>query len=441
MNLWGRGERAAALALSAKRREAQPDDENVALFHSGLLLHQGDFQQACELLEGLVAAHPTVPGLRVNLSIARRGCGDLEAARQAAESAVAGAPELASAWNALGIALIELGLLDEAERRLSEGLARHPDNAALSLHLDQVIGQQGKKREGEDAHGLALLSQAETLMQSGNAAAAETLLRQAVRLYPDHAAPYTNLGSFLKRFERYSEAAEAFRAALARNPGCETSRYFLELVEGRSSDTGSASYTRRLFDAYAERFDQHLVETLEYRVPDLLAELILAAFPDGEIGEVLDLGCGTGLMAERLAGRVVAIDGVDLSPRMLEKARERGLYRSLVEGDIREYLAAASGRWQLVMAADVFCYCGRLDDIFALTQSRLQPGGLLAFTVEASHDSDVEIPALTGRYRHGHEYLRASLSQAGFDHCRIDQAILRKDRGEDVPGYLVTARC
>jgi len=51
-------------------------------------------------------------------------------------------------------------------------------------------------------------------------------------------------------------------------------------------------------------------------------------------GVVADLGCGTGRTGEWLAGRVDAIDGVDLTPEMLELARARGVYRSLREGDV-----------------------------------------------------------------------------------------------------------
>ena len=51
-------------------------------------------------------------------------------------------------------------------------------------------------------------------------------------------------------------------------------------------------------------------------------------------GAVADLGCGTGRTGEWLRSRVEAIDGVDLTPEMLARARERGVYRSLREGDV-----------------------------------------------------------------------------------------------------------
>ena len=38
----------------------------------------------------------------------------------------------------------------------------------------------------------------------------------------------------------------------------------------------------------------------------------------------LDLGCGTGFAAEAFADMVAAIDGIDLSPAMIEKRRCAG---------------------------------------------------------------------------------------------------------------------
>lgn len=440
MSLWSRGDRAAALELSASQFDEQVGDEEVALLHSGLLLHQSDYASARATLELSLSYCPGSPRLAVNLSIARRGCGDLEGALSAAREAVDLAPELVSAWNALGIALIELGRADEAERSLSEGLALHPDSAPLALHLDQVIRQQGRTRDGARDHGRALMAQAEALIKSGNTVAAETLLRQALKLYPEHAAAHTNLGVFLMQFERKAEAAQAFRSALERNPACETSRFLLQVTEGEFPESGSASYVQMLFDSYADHFDQELVEALDYRAPELLAKRVLARSANTGLGEVLDMGCGTGLMAIQLVGHFAAIDGVDLSSRMLEKARERALYRELAEADIRDYLATSSKSWGAILAADVFCYCGRLDDIFVLARRRLQPHGILAFTVEASEDEDIEVLASTGRYRHGRHYLMNALRIAGFNDCQIEQDVLRKNHDKDVQGYLVLAQ-
>ncbi len=73
---------------------------------------------------------------------------------------------------------------------------------------------------------------------------------------------------------------------------------------------------------YGEQFsDQSVVDAYGLRPPypdgviDLLADLA------GPTGAVLDLGCGTGEITRRLAGRVGRIDAVDPSAAMLVRAR------------------------------------------------------------------------------------------------------------------------
>ena len=60
-----------------------------------------------------------------------------------------------------------------------------------------------------------------------------------------------------------------------------------------------SAFVETLFDQYAEKFDDALVKTLDYRVPEFLAEAIAAQGRE-KFGLAIDLGCGTGLMGERL---------------------------------------------------------------------------------------------------------------------------------------------
>ena len=89
-----------------------------------------------------------------------------------------------------------------------------------------------------------------------------------------------------------------------------------------------------LFDQYAEKFDEHLVSSLQYRTPQLLMDTLLdvvsvtsghnAAPPQWQ--RAADLGCGTGLMGPLLRKHVIVLEGADLSTAMINKAREKGCY-------------------------------------------------------------------------------------------------------------------
>lgn len=90
--------------------------------------------------------------------------------------------------------------------------------------------------------------------------------------------------------------------------------------------------TRALYDDWAKTYEAS-VEAEGYATPGRCAAA-LHAFVTNPDAPILDFGCGTGLsgLALRLAG-FTTIDGVDLSPGMLEKAGEKNIYRKLTAID------------------------------------------------------------------------------------------------------------
>lgn len=99
--------------------------------------------------------------------------------------------------------------------------------------------------------------------------------------------------------------------------------YFDKVYQARSKDE-----TRELYDAWAATYEQS-VQGEGYATPRRCAEALHTTLGDAQ-ASVLDFGCGTGLsgIALRLAGFTV-IDGIDLSPGMLDRAREKEVYRTL----------------------------------------------------------------------------------------------------------------
>src|SRR5690242_18527125 len=95
--------------------------------------------------------------------------------------------------------------------------------------------------------------------------------------------------------------------------------------------SGSHESNRSYYDAFAERYEARRGENDPGGYHGLVDELeteFVRRFADRR--SVLEVGCGTGLLLRRIAGFAAATRGVDLSPGMLEKARERGL--DVVEG-------------------------------------------------------------------------------------------------------------
>lgn len=216
---------------------------------------------------------------------------------------------------------------------------------------------------------------------------------------------------------------------------------------GADAAPPDAAYVRALFDRYAERFDKELVEKLDYRGPQLAAAAAARALPGRRDLRVLDLGCGTGLAGETLRPLASELQGVDLSSGMVAQARKRGVYDGLRVGGLVETLRETPAAWDLLAAADVLMYLGRLEPAFAAAAAALRPGGALVFTVEAMTDDEIaqagaQAPFLRAsrRYAHAPEYLRAALDAAGLTLLFMDSAVLRMDRRQPVSGWVAAAR-
>lgn len=90
--------------------------------------------------------------------------------------------------------------------------------------------------------------------------------------------------------------------------------------------SGSQDSNKRYYDAFSAGYERHRGKNDPGGYHELLDELeseYVRRFGAGK--DVLEVGCGTGLVLERIRGFAKSARGVDLSPGMLEKARARGL--------------------------------------------------------------------------------------------------------------------
>jgi predicted TPR repeat methyltransferase len=276
----------------------------------------------------------------------------------------------------------------------------------------------------------------------GDLAAAMDLAAQALELARDYAPAHALLGRARAALGDPPGAVEALSRAVALDPedalGVRLDLARLGALAPEEAIT--PGYVRALFDDYAPRFDRHLVQSLDYRGPELIHAAVRRAATDlvrpFRFARMLDLGCGTGLVGRAFVRDADAIEGVDLSPRMLAQARKTRAYAALHEGDVVTAMRGIpDGAFDLVTAADVLVYVAGLAPVFEEAFRVLAPRGLFAFTVEAKQGGDVVLGE-GGRYAHSETYLRRLAAQLGFDVARIEHVSTREDRGEPVPGLL-----
>ncbi|MFL6929649.1 MAG: class I SAM-dependent DNA methyltransferase [Xanthobacteraceae bacterium] len=279
----------------------------------------------------------------------------------------------------------------------------------------------------------------------GDLAGAADILAQTVEMAPAFATAWFALGAIRDTQGDRAGAVAAFTAARDADPDdYHGARLHLaRLGAGPATPEMTAVYVRRLFDQHAPDFDVAMRERLEYRGPELLLEAVRAAAGEGmRFGAMLDLGCGSGLSGAAFRACVDWLVGVDLSPAMIELARAKGLYDRLVVDEIGAFLrgeAANRAAYHLVLAADVFVYCGDLSPIAAATAGVLAPGGLFAFTVETHDGAGVRLSE-TLRYAHSDDHVRAALGSAGLRVLALEAAATRSEKGVPVSGLLAVAR-
>ena len=273
-------------------------------------------------------------------------------------------------------------------------------------------------------------------------AGARDLFEQALERAPGFAPAWVDLGEARERLDDKAAAVEAYaRAAALDREDRLGARARLARVRGERAPELSPAYVARLFDDYAKRFDRHLLEDLHYSGPEAIDGALEVVAWRRRFAHALDLGCGTGLAAASLRARAERLDGVDLSAKMIERARARGVYDALFVDEAVAFLqAAASGAYDLVAAADVLVYLGDLSALFAAVARALKSEGLFAFTVEMAFGDEDFVLASSMRFRHSGAYVRRISVAAGFDVLSLDAGSTRVEREAPVPSLVAALR-
>jgi predicted TPR repeat methyltransferase len=202
----------------------------------------------------------------------------------------------------------------------------------------------------------------------------------------------------------------------------------------RHLDRADAGYVRHLFDQFSSDYDERMQGRLGYAAPQILRQLAMMLIIPFQDLDILDLGCGTGLSGAVFRNAKRRCDGLDLSPRMLEKARLTGAYDLLLEGDVEAPPAEFKGPYDLVMAADVLVYLGDLSAVFARVRERLKPDGMWLFTPERGDALPFELGPKR-RYRHSQDYLKQLAERQGFEVCSLVECECRHEAGQGVASW------
>lgn len=145
------------------------------------------------------------------------------------------------------------------------------------------------------------------------------------------------------------------------------------------------------YDLWAKDYDRELEEKFGYLAPVPAIELLVKYLPKS--AKILDVGAGTGLVGQLLNQcGYNNIEGIDLSPGMLEEARRKNVYNGVYQMVLGETLEFATDSFDAIISVGTFTYnhapSKSFDELIRITK----PGGYIIFILRLDFYEQSDFP-------------------------------------------------
>ena len=397
-------------------RQRSPRDARLFMLAALMAEKSGNVNGAFDAMQRCVTMAPDWgPGLLEQAMLFARHDHDSEA-MAAAEKVIALEPNNPHVIAGVIDIAHRVGNIEMAIRHLQRVLELTPGDRTLRRHLAVDLGQIHKWDE------------------------ALVVFEPLINEQPgDHLARIARV-EMLQARGTMQDALPDTEALLALKADDKVYQYYHQLAKGEVPAHVPVELTTRMFDDMADTYDKHMVRDLGYRLPKLAADQLLEIFPDRRFN-LLDLGCGTGLLGAVLGPIDGYILGVDMSAKMLVEAAKHKVYYKFHQVNLLEALAATpANTFEAITALDVLIYVGDLQQTLADAYRVLAPGGVLIFSCEHGDvtGSDSQLQPF-GRYTHTLASTVRLAKAAGFERVDTKDVDLRMEAGQPVDGFVVTA--
>ncbi len=386
-------------------------------FAKAVVLHQrGELNGACEIYYTILTQIPDSPLVHYNLGLALFEQEKYEKSCDHYRTALKQAPQNTDVLYNLALSLGKLGKLVEAIA-IYEEIIKNVPNDIDSLYN---IGCAHK-----DSYDFTRALHYYELVLAIDANHQQSLNNMA---FIHH-----NYGDLVKAKALYSRLLDL-------DPEHAAAKHMLSSLKGDKLQTADPRYVAEVFDSSSHRYENNLVENLEYSVPKKLRRYFddLYTVPPNSM-KALDIGCGTGLGGIAFKDICRSIDGVDISPNMIDLARQKKMYSELYVDEIENYLRTCEDLYDLVLAADVFTYIGELENIFRLTFEILKESKFFCFSTEKTENMNYSLQN-SGRFAHSEIYITKLADKIGFHEINRLPVHLRKEKNQWVEGVIFVLR-
>ncbi|MDR1968056.1 MAG: methyltransferase domain-containing protein [Burkholderiaceae bacterium] len=408
----------AATALNAVQHRVHPRDPRLFLLGMRLSRQAGNMAGAIELGRRVLALTPNWSIGLIEIAMLLSAAGQHQEALGLAQKATALEPRNVDILHRAMRVTEAAGQQEQATTLARQMVQLNPDDRVARLTLaDRLMANPAGKDE------------------------AAAIIEQLLQETPQDIGVLFTRAKMAHRQGREEVARADAETLLRLAPDDERIRYFHAVLHGQTPATQPESDITALFDAYAVRFDKSLWGTLQYRVPQQVAELLVNLHPDRNFN-LLDLGCGTGLVGLCVSPIKGSIIGVDLSSKMIEQAAMHKVYARFHHINILDALThTPSDHYDAITCCDALVYVGDLTPVIPSAWRILKPGGHFIFSCETATEDEADLVLrLSYRYAHKASHVQQLCQQAGFDDVKIEHLpMLRMEGGKPLPGFLVVA--
>lgn len=321
--------------------------------------------------------------------------------------------------NNLGALLKTCNRTDEAILEYRKAIAVRPDYVEAHDNLGVALRAQNRIDEAIVEHQIA------------------------IEINPSHAPAHLNLGSAFMEKGKTENSIYHLRHYLELDPSDGGGARILLAKLGADKLPGQASegYLKKMYSITAKTWDN----AVSYKGHLLVADAfeILCTKNSNRL-RALDLGCGTGLVGELIRDKVEWLEGVDLSPAMLEKAKHKKVYDKLHQQDLVSFLSQSGKKYDLITCAATLIHFGDLTNVFGLIVNASNLRSLFIGTLFVNdEESDIAPHALYAEascYSHGLGYLERLATKNGFKIEILRTELHEQYEGQPVMGIIFALR-
>ena len=392
-------------------------DLKADLVRLGNLQSAGHYQEASEKIEEIKEEAHLIPGFHYLCGLIYQGMGEVDEAHKSYSKELKNNRKFYLAYINKGVLYYNEKKVQEAIGCFKLAMLVAPTEPLPYFNLGNVMRYCNRLRE------------------------AVVYFKRAVAIDDTYLDAWKNLASVYRSLNLTEETVEAYQKVLKYKPECPTTLHLLDAMTEQKQTSSPTCYVTRLFDAYADKYDQHLVGVLKYSCHTILANKLMENLPD-KVEKGLDLGCGTGLMVEafeQMEIPPIQWTGVDLSQKMIDRAQGRKIYHALHCGDIQGYFHGIPDetKFDVITASDMCPYLGCLKDFIQGIYKVSHPRSLAAFSVELldSDDRGFRVNRF-GRFQHSYDYVEKVVKSADLRVVSFSEEAIRMNDDRPVLGGL-----